>query len=1335
MQERIVPQSIVIAALRMRLLAVHAVVAVHLVETSTANAGLVAYVVGGQRKVLEAAIAAAMVDVGQPDLVAQVALVRVHALPLRADGSIDDHALAMLPAWTEAALPLPVAYRPVQPVRRRIHLSDLLPDHPLLSPSIDDIAVKRTQQGGTAAKPAHSRLQPLILPPDMPASLAAALMQAAQNPELGIIHVAADMSELRVSYAELYDEARRILGGLYSHGVKRGDVVLVDSGDSRSLLPLFWACLLGAIVPAPFKISAAAGGGAALKRLRDSWEVLGRPLIAADPASLQALAPLRAQPTDGLEAMVFLDAAALSGAASATPAPATDLGALAMVFMTSGSTGLPKGVMLSQANVLAMIAGVAERGAALRPGATSMNWMPLDHVGGLGFLSILPLVLGMNQVQVDTATVLAAPLRWLDLVHRHRVCVVWTPNFALDVLLQAAAAPGVACDWDLSSLEMIVNGGETVSDSVLAAFSVRFAPNRLPTGALWPSFGMTETVSGFSMSQWAPGNGEMVSLGVPIRGAAHRIVDQHGAVVAEGAIGAVELSGQSLFIGYFGRDDLLAESMHGNWFRTGDMGFLRNEELFVVGRIKEMIIVNGANFYSAEIEEVAIQVAGVERLSVAAIGVRAPGARTDQVALFFHAPEAGNDIALRRVMQEIRMRIGRHLSLTPAYFIHVPPERLPRTNSGKIQRIELQRQIQAGVFDVEIKQAACLLESPGTIPRWFAEPFWKPGANVVRTSGDNGRRRRIAVLCSAGDARIRAALTGAAVDIDWDPLSVDGYANVLQLADVLAAMAPADVLLVLPGLAHLPGMLLLCQALSAMARGKRPARLVVCGAAEDVGEVEEHAAVAAFLRSAAAEIDGMQCTHIQFAGTDLRHDAAMILGDLRGAESGSAFETDLLYVDGQRHVRRWRDVELAKAEHPALRRGGLYLLSGGLGGVGLFLARHLLDQHDARLLIVGRTPPALLDDARTTALRELECSGRVLYANVDVADLDTLRAAVEQACARWQCGLDGVMHLAGEGRLVALGSETAAMLAQTMHAKVAGSRALLELLAGHPEAWFVLVGSVAGMVAGRQDAAYAAANAYQAALAERLAAAGHTRCRYLGFSSWRHTGLSKQGGHASALQAAGYFSMEPEYAVASLEIALSMPVPALAIGLDLQHARLAALQDAAAAVDEPVLFQVGVEADTRMTVRDHFGRDLPLAVLNVEAIPRDASGAIDRDQLARIAGGFSLAGQPGSEFERYMLQLWKQVLDLPACGVRDDFFALGGNSLRAAQIAASTRERLRLDVAMPDLLQHPTVTEFCAYALQREGKPGITEAIARRLFEIERMTPEQKAARVAARTV
>jgi acyl-CoA synthetase (AMP-forming)/AMP-acid ligase II/NADP-dependent 3-hydroxy acid dehydrogenase YdfG len=1344
MSERSTPASTIVAMLETRLLAAPGVIEAHMVARDGEDGvRLVAYVAGGQRDVLEAAMAG----------MEHVALVRVPALPLRADGSVDEDALTALPAWTGASMqaalhgqaPSATIFRAAVPTRGRLHLADMLPDYPLLTSSVAETVSAKTAEAPAAGKPAICRSAVLSAMPGMPATLAAALEHAARDPALGVIHVAADMSETRVSYAELFEQARRLQGGLFQQNVRQGDVVLVDSTDSRCLLPLFWACVLGGLVPAPFKLAAAAAGGAQLKRLRDSWEVLGRPFIAADAATLRLLAPLGAEALSGMR---LLDAAELCLAESAVPTPAADVHALSMVFMTSGSTGLPKGVMLSQANVLAMIGGMRELGTALAPGATTMNWMPLDHVGAVGFLSVLPLVLGMNQVQVDTATVLAAPTRWLDLVHRHRICAVWTPNFAFDVLLQAASQPGAQQDWDLSSLRMLINGGEAVSDSVLTAFATRFAENGLPAGAIHPSFGMTETVSAFSMSQWVPGNGAVVSLGTPIPGCAQRIVDEQGELVSEGTIGSVELAGASLFMGYFGRPDLTAAAMHGDWFRSGDMGFLRNGELFVMGRTKEMIIVNGANFYSNEIEELVAQVDGIDRLGVAAIGVRAPAARTDQLALVFHAPDASDDAALRRVMQDIRMLLGRQMSLMPEYFIAVPADRLPRTSSGKVQRVELKRLTEAGAFDTEIKHAACLLAAAGTIPSWFSEPFWKPCAS---RAGVSAQGMSVAVFgdTSPADAALREAFAEAAPDIRWRQIELgqvterlgehvwridgrhaddaDPLPHLTSLLDSMGQQAAVpDVLLVLPSQARLPHLLLLCQALAKATPGIRPARLIVCGAAEDI---PEHAAAAAFLRTSAAEIGGVHCLHIQFQGKGLQADVGMILDDLRR----NTRETELAYIDGRRHIRRWREVVPRKAAHPEFRAHGLYLISGGLGGVGLLLARHLIDRYQAHVLIVGRTPTAQLDETRAQALRELERGGRVAYACADVADIETLRTAVAQVRARWQRDLDGVLHLAGEGRQTELRRETAATLARMLHAKVEGSRALHALIETNPEAWFILVGSVTGMVAGSQDAAYAAANAFQAAMVEQLSAAGNARCRYLGFSAWRDTGLSKGGVRAATLEAVGFFSLEPESAVASFEIALSTPGPLLAIGLDLSHSRHAPLRDAIATVDEPVLFQTGAHSSNRMVLRDSLGRALSVPVIGLDVMPRDSAGAIDRFQLARIAGGLAQPGLPSNEFERYMVQLWCLILEISTCGVHDDFFALGGNSLRAAQIAAYSRERLRLDVGMPDLLLNPTVAGFCSHVRGGESKPGITEAIARRLLEIERMTPEQKAARIAAR--
>ncbi|MET3130971.1 acyl-CoA synthetase (AMP-forming)/AMP-acid ligase II/NADP-dependent 3-hydroxy acid dehydrogenase YdfG [Oxalobacteraceae bacterium GrIS 1.11] len=1306
-----------------RLLAVAGVHEVHLLVQDPGPT-LVAYVVGGERAALEAALAGRT----------RAGVVRVDCLPLDASGEVDAQALRDLPVWTAAGLAAAeaqyapsagaIVYRPLGRAPRRVHLADLLPEHRLFAPGFDSAAAvpqrAAAQHAAPAARPSLYHAPPLSAPDGLCANLGAALHQAAQVPGLGTVQIGADLSELCIGYAELYHDARRILAGLRRRGIGCGDTVLVDASDSATLLPLLWACVLGGMVAAPFALGAVALGGAHAQRLRDSWQVLGQPLVVAGVAAARALAPLADSALRGLR---MVDDASLRENAPASPEALADPARVALIMLTSGSTGAPKGVMLTESNILAMIAGVQELGR-FQPGETTFNWMPLDHVGALAFLSILPVALRMHQVHVETATILAAPARWLDLLHAHRASMVWAPNFAFDLILRAApVGPSVR---DLSSLRMLVSGGEAVSGSVVQAFLSRFARDGLAPDAIWPAFGMTETVSAFSFARWRPGVDGVTSLGWPIRGAAQRIVDEAGAVLPEGSVGRVELSGASLFAGYVGRPDLTAAVMRGAWFQSGDLGFMREGALFIVGRSKETIIVNGANFHSAEIEEALARVDGVERLGVAAIGVRAPGALTDQLAVFFHAPEARDDAALKLVMEAIRMRLGQDIGLMPAYFIALAPARLPRTSSGKIQRGALKALTEAGQFDAEIKHAACLTGAVDTLPAWFAQALWK------RRALDPAGAPAPATIAVFGAVPATLAALGAAwPQARW--LRIDGGADCERagprhwridaaraghypaLLRALAAheMRP-DIILVLAGAATLATVLYLCQALAALAEdGPAPSRLVLAA-----GGDPHCALLGAWLRTAACEIAPLTCQQIDLPGAD----AALLCREL---QSGQA-EAEVAYRAGQRHVKRYTAALGMGAPEGGFKRGGVYLMSGGLGGVGRLLARQLLREYGAKLLIVGRTPPGR--DTLRGALAELECDGEVLYACADVADGAALARAVGLAHARWQRNVDGVLHLAGQGRETALAQEDLASIGQALRAKVAGTQALYELVAADPEASFIVFGSLAGLFGGKLVGAYAAANAFQAAFIEQLAARGRRHCRYLGFSSWRDTGMSRGGASAALLEAAGYASIDPQAGLASIEVALRQGAPVLAIGVDLRHPRHAFLQEAGAgAVDQALLLRcAGAGQPATEQLRDALGRTVALAALAVDAMPLDAHGAIDRAQLSRIGAGLQAQTAPRDAFERYMAQLWSAILNLDGCGVDDNFFALGGGSLQAAQVALRTRELFRLDVALSDLLAGPTVAQFCARLRACESQPGLSVAIARRLFQIGAMTPAEK---------
>ncbi|KEH10896.1 hypothetical protein GY14_03385 [Delftia tsuruhatensis] len=261
---------------------------VHLSRRNAAGFdGLVAYVVGGERDALQAALA------GAGD-----AVVRVSALPLDDMGAIDEAALAALPVWSPGAVDAAqqqwgsaLVTRPAVQPASHLHLCDLLPGRPLLGDPAPAPAVRR------GAASLHERIPAVHHSPALPDAgvgyaLEQALVRAAARPGAGIVHVAYDLSQSRTSYAQLLDEACRTLGGLLALGLKAGDTVIVDAGDSRHLLPVFWGCVLGGLVPAPLALGPAAAGGAGLERLLNCWEVAGRAPVVGSAAAWPACGPM-----------------------------------------------------------------------------------------------------------------------------------------------------------------------------------------------------------------------------------------------------------------------------------------------------------------------------------------------------------------------------------------------------------------------------------------------------------------------------------------------------------------------------------------------------------------------------------------------------------------------------------------------------------------------------------------------------------------------------------------------------------------------------------------------------------------------------------------------------------------------------------------------------------------------------------------------------------------------------------------------------------------------------------------------------------------------------------
>ncbi|MFD7158084.1 amino acid adenylation domain-containing protein [Kribbella sp. NPDC059898] len=567
-----------------------------------------------------------------------------------------------------------------------------------------------------ADRPAISTGPALMIPAGYPRDLPSALLRAARDfGGAGVVEIGADGRETKLDFPTLLELAARILAGLRANGVRAGDPAVVHCTEPVGFFAAFWACTLGGIRPllvAPHPAGDRTEEGR--ERLRKITDLLGWTVLIGRPSDL---------PNDlGLP---VLDPDAMAGhePTSDFHRPAAD--DVAVLMLSSGSTGTPKMVQLTHRGLVEFAAGTPAM-LPIRPGQTTLNWLPLDRSGAFLLYHLLPVFTGCTNIHVNTDWVLANPLRWFDLMEQHRVNHSWSPNFGYR-LATAAVAGEPDRHWDLSALRSLVSGGEQITVPVMSEFlrvTNRFGVVPETFVAAW---GMTETVTGITFArpgltpnvhrvripptgvvEWvdqrpsagkvavarpgaprveAPGVLSLVSVGAPAPGTTVRIVAPNGAVLPEGRIGQLQVASARVTPGYLGNleADRTAFPVGSwparKWLATGDQGFITGGQVVITGRDSERIIMSGKLHYAHDIESVAATVVGASSGLVAACGIADEESGTDRLVVFYAlTPDSvpGMDQAIRSLIQT---RLG-----LVAQVVGVPRRDFPTTPGGKILR-------------------------------------------------------------------------------------------------------------------------------------------------------------------------------------------------------------------------------------------------------------------------------------------------------------------------------------------------------------------------------------------------------------------------------------------------------------------------------------------------------------------------------------------------------------------------------------------------------------------------------------------------------------------------
>ncbi|CAM5293957.1 2-succinylbenzoate--CoA ligase [Streptomyces avidinii] len=536
------------------------------------------------------------------------------------------------------------------------------------------------------------------------AGLAGLLVRAAAEfPEHGVRYRSAErpLGHTLQTYPRLLDEALRLLASLREAGVRPDHVVALLLERPEDFVPALWACLLGGIAVCPLTpVRDDPGRWAA--QLGHVNATLDGPLVVTDRRTHAELPVVQ-----GLAVAAIEDLATAAAGTDARTVPVTgsDPDDVALLVLTSGSTGASKAVRLTHGNLLASMAAKAEA-QALTSDDVTLNWISYDHVAALLEAHLLPLSVGAVQVQATPEAVLADPLHFLELIDAHRVTMTFTPNFLLG-LINKALDQSAPTSLDLSRLRHIVSGGEANPVATGTGFLDRLAPYGLRRGALWPAFGMTETCAGSIYNREFPDadhGAEFAAVGRPVHGLRIRVVAEgagDGAPLADGQAGEVQLTGPMITDGYWNdKEATQAAFTADGWFRTGDLGRLADGRLTLVGRSKDSIIVNGVNHYSHDLEAVLEGLAGVRKSFVAVFPTRPPGSDTEQLAIVFAAaPEAAADeAALHRLLIAVRNSAVLHWGFRPALVLPLPADSFPKTSLGKIQRSLMRRRLESGDY-------------------------------------------------------------------------------------------------------------------------------------------------------------------------------------------------------------------------------------------------------------------------------------------------------------------------------------------------------------------------------------------------------------------------------------------------------------------------------------------------------------------------------------------------------------------------------------------------------------------------------------------------------------
>ncbi len=545
-------------------------------------------------------------------------------------------------------------------------------------------------------------------------TLVEAIEEAASSTKTGYRFLEeASQAEPFFTHGGIERASARYGGALQALGAKKGDRVALILPDNADFVFAFLGAIRAGIIPVP--IYPPTGLGKLAGYLENTLHIVaksGAKILLTNAEVKRMLGTIQAQAPE-LQKVIAVEGIR-SSREDLQPAKVS-LDDTAFLQFTSGSTSRPKGVILTHRNLAANVRAIMERGIGIRDGVDSgVSWLPLYHDMGLIGFVIAPLYHLNTITFLPPLLFLKRPARWLSAISRYRGSISFGPNFAYALCVKRIKDSEVA-GLDLSSWRVAGCGAEPIRAENLQAFADKFAPIGFDRKAFISSYGMAESTLAISFSKlgsgvtadvvdgealWSQGRAvpidpespraaPIVQCGPAFEGHEIQVFalddDNREKPLGERCVGEIRLRGPSVTTGYFNEVERTQESFAGGWFRTGDLGYLADGNVHICGRSKEVIIVNGRNYYPQDLEWEAGKVEGVRKGNVVAFGTLKPHNDRERVVITFETGVT-DEAPLQALKGEVRRVVQQALGLTVDDVVPLAPGLLPKTTSGKLQR-------------------------------------------------------------------------------------------------------------------------------------------------------------------------------------------------------------------------------------------------------------------------------------------------------------------------------------------------------------------------------------------------------------------------------------------------------------------------------------------------------------------------------------------------------------------------------------------------------------------------------------------------------------------------